>query len=153
MKCWTGWDCRDLMYNNYLKLTFRNLKRNKTYSILNILGLTVGLVVSILIFLYVRDELSFDKFYEDSDRIYRIVNRATIRGSPIEAPSVSGPWGPAMVAEFPEVMKAVRIKVPESRWNIRHEDLKYFEKGIYFADPTFLEVFDVELVGKLCVPI
>ena len=135
------------MYSNYFKLTFRNLRRNKTYSILNVLGLTVGIVVSVFIFIYVRDELSFDKFYEDSDRIYRIVNRATIRGNPIEAPSVSGPWGPAMVAEFPEVSKAVRIKVPDSRWNIQHEDLKYFEKGIYFADPTFLEVFDVELVA------
>jgi putative ABC transport system permease protein len=135
------------MYGKYFKLTLRNLKRNKTYSILNVLGLTVGIVVSIFIFIYVRDELNFDKFYEDADRIYRIVNRATIRGGPIEMPSVSGPWGPAMADEFPEVLKAVRIKVPESRWTLRYADLKYFEKGLYFADQTFLDVFDVELIA------
>ncbi len=134
------------MYGNYLKITLRNLKKYKTYSILNILGLTVSIVVSILIFLYVQDELSYDKFYENSHRIYRIINRATIRGNPIEMPLVSGPWGPAMVNEFPEVSMAVRIKTPESRWTIRYEELKFFEKGLYFVDPAFLEVFDIELV-------
>ncbi len=135
------------MYGNYLKISLRNLKKNKTYSILNILGLTVGIVVSILIFLYIQDELSYDKFYENSDRIYRIVNKATIRGNPIETPLVSGPWGPAMVDEFPEVSKAVRIKTPESRWTLRYEDQKFFEKGLYFVDLAFLEVFDIELVA------
>lgn len=134
------------MYGNYFKITLRNLKRNKTYSILNVLGLSVGIIVSIFIFMYVRDDLSYDRFYEDADRICRIVNRATIRGNPIEMPWVSGPWGPAMVDEFPEVLKAVRIKVPDSRWTLRYEDLKFFEKGLYFADPTFLEVFDVEMI-------
>ena len=137
---------RNSMYSNYLKITLRNLKRHKTYSILNILGLTVSIVVSILIFLYVQDELSYDKFYKNSHRIYRIINRATIRSNPIEMPLISGPWGPAMVNEFPEVSKAIRIKIPESRWNIRYEELKFFEKGLYFVDPAFVEVFDVELV-------
>ncbi len=135
------------MNRNIFKIFLRSLKRNKTYSILNVLGLSVGIVVSIFIFIYVRDELSYDKFYKNSDRIYRIVNRATIHGRPIETPSVSGPWGPAMINEFPELSKAVRIKVPESRWTLRYKDLKFFEKGLYFADPTFLEVFDVELVA------
>ncbi len=134
------------MFGNYFKITIRNLRRNRTYSILNVLGLSVGIVVGIFIFMYIRDELSYDRFYQDEGSIYRIVNRATIRGNPIEMPQVSGPWGPALVDEFPEVLKAVRIKVPESRWNIRYQDLKFFEKGLYFADPTFLEVFDVEMI-------
>ena len=135
------------MYKNYLKIALRNLKRHKAYSILNILGLSVSILVSILIFLYVQDELSYDKFYENSHRIYRIINRATIRGNPIEMPLVSGPWGPAMENEFPEVLKAVRIKAPESRWTIRYKEQKFFEKGLYFVDPAFLEVFDVEFVA------
>jgi putative ABC transport system permease protein len=134
------------MQGNYFKITLRNLRRNKTYSILNVLGLSVGIVVSIFIFLYIRDELSYDKYYQDADRIYRVVNRATIRGDPIEMPLVSGPWGPAMVDEFPEVEETVRLKVPDSRWTLRYGDLKFFEKGFYFADPTFLDVFDVEMV-------
>jgi putative ABC transport system permease protein len=136
-----------MMFVNYFKTTFRNLKRNKTYSMLNILGLSVGIVVSMFIFMYIRDELNYDRFYEHADNIYRIVNRATIRGNPLETPQVSGPWGPALVDELPEVLKAVRIKVPESRWNIRYNDLKFFEKGLYFADPSFLEIFDVEMVA------
>ena len=135
------------MYKNYLKIALRNLKRNKIYSILNILGLSVGIIVCILIFLYVQDEISFDKFYTQADQIYRIINRGTIRGKPVETPLVSGPWGPAMKEEFPEVLKAVRIKTPESRWTIRYGDKKFFEKGFYFADPAFIEVFDVELVA------
>jgi putative ABC transport system permease protein len=135
------------MFGNYLKITIRNLKRNRTYSVLNVLGLSVGIVVSIFIFLYIRDELSYDKYYRYADHIYRIVNRATLRGNPIEMPLVSGPWGPAMVDEFPEVVEAVRIKVPESRWTLRYEDLKFFEKGLYFADPAFLKLFDVEMVA------
>ena len=135
------------MFNNYLKIALRNLKRNKTYLFLNILGLTVGILVCILIFLYVQDELSYDEFYKKADRIYRIVNRGNIRGNHIELPFVSGPWGPAMVDEFPEVLKAVRIKTPDSRWTIKYGDIKFFEKGLYFADPDFLEVFDVELMA------
>ena len=135
------------MFNNYLKIALRNLKRNKTYSFLNILGLTVGILVCILIFLYVQDELSYDEFYKKADQIYRIVNRGNIRGNHIELPFVSGPWGPAMVDEFPEVLKAIRIKTPDSRWTIKYGDRKFFEKGLYFADPDFFKVFDVELVA------
>ena len=139
------WSC--IMFKNYLKITLRNLKRHKGYFFINISGLIVGIVVCILIFLYVKDELSYDKFNKKADRIYRIVNSGNIRGNHIEVPLVSGPWGPAMVDEFPEVLKAVRLKVPESRWTIKYEDKKFFEKGFYFADPSFLEVFDIEIVS------
>jgi putative ABC transport system permease protein len=108
--------------------------------------LATGIVCCLLILVYVQDELSYDKYHEKSNQIYRIVNAGVIRGNQIEMPLVSGPWGPAMVEEFPEVLKAVRIKPPDSRWVISHEERKFPEKGLYFADPTFFEVFDVEMV-------
>ena len=134
------------MLKNYIKIAFRNLIRHKGYTFINIFGLATGIICCLLILVYVQDELSYDKYHEKAEQIYRIVNAGVIRGNQIEIPLVSGPWGPAMVEEFPEVLKAVRIKPPDSRWVIAHEENKFPEKGLYFADPTFFEVFDVEMV-------
>jgi putative ABC transport system permease protein len=134
------------MLKNYIKIALRNLVRHKGYTFINIFGLATGIICCLLILVYVQDELSFDKYHGKSDQIYRIVNAGVIRGNQIEMPLVSGPWGPAMVEEFPEVLKAVRVKPPDSRWVIAHEEKKFPEKGLYFVDPTFFEVFDVEMV-------
>ena len=134
------------MLKNYIKIAFRNLIRHKGYTFINIFGLATGIICCLLILVYVQDELSYDKYHEKAEQIYRIVNAGVIRGNQIEIPLVSGPWGPAMVEEFPEVRKAVRIKPPDSRWVISHGEKKFPEKGLYFADPTFFEVFDVEMV-------
>ena len=134
------------MLKNYIKIAFRNLIRHKGYTFINIFGLATGIICCLLILVYVQDELSYDRYHEKADQIYRIVNAGVIRGNQIEIPLVSGPWGPAMVEKFPEVLKAVRIKPPDSRWVIKHEEKKFPEKGLYFADPTFLEVFNVEMV-------
>jgi len=134
------------MLKNYIKIALRNLIRHKGYTFINIFGLATGIICCFLILVYVQDELSYDRYHGKADQIYRIINAGVIRGNQIEMPLVSGPWGPAMVEEFPEVLKAVRIKPPDSRWVINYGDTKYFEKGLYFADPTFFEVFDVEMV-------
>jgi putative ABC transport system permease protein len=133
------------MLKNYIKIAFRNLVRHKGYTFINIFGLATGIICCLLILVYVQDELSYDKYHEKAEQIYRIVNAGVIRGNQIEMPLVSGPWGPAMVEEFPEVLKAVRIKPPDSRWVIEHGEKKFPEKGLYFTDPTFFEVFDVEM--------
>ena len=134
------------MLKNYVKIAFRNLVRHKGYTFINIFGLATGIICCLLILVYVQDELSYDRYHEKADQIYRIVNAGVIRGNKIEIPLVSGPWGPAMVEELPEVLKAVRIKPPDSRWVIEYGEKKFPEKGLYFADPTFFEVFDVEMV-------
>lgn len=134
------------MLKNYIVIAFRNLIRHKGYSFINIFGLSTGIICCLLIMVYVQDELSFDRHHEKADRIYRIVNSGVIRGNQVEMPLVSGPWGPAMVEEIPEVLKAVRVKPPDSRWVIAYEEKKFPEKGLYFVDPTFFEVFDVEFV-------
>ena len=134
------------MLKNYIKIALRNLIRYRTYTFINIFGLAIGIICCLLILVYVQDELSYDRYHKKADQIYRIINAGTIRGNQIEIPLVSGPWGPAMVEEYPEVLKAVRIKPPDSRWVIEHGDRKFFEKGVYFVDPAFFEVFDVEMV-------
>ena len=137
------------MLKNYIKIALRNLVRHKGYTFINIFGLATGIICCLLILVYVQDELSYDKYHQKADQIYRIVNAGVIRGNQIEMPLVSGPWGPSMKEEFPEVLGAVRIKPPDSRWVIAHEEKKFPEKGLYFVDPEFFEVFDVEmLVGN-----
>jgi putative ABC transport system permease protein len=135
------------MLKNYMKIAFRNIVRHKGYTFINILGLATGIICCLLILVYVQDELSYDRYHQKADQIYRIINAGVIRGNQIEMPLVSGPWGPAMVKEFPEVLKAVRIKPPDSRWVIEHGEKKFPEKGLYFVDPTFFEIFDVEMVA------
>ena len=135
------------MLKNYIKIAFRNLVRYRAYTFINIFGLAIGIICCLLILVYVQDELSYDRYHEKADQIYRIINAGTIRGNQIEMPVVSGPWGPAMVEEFPEVLKAVRIKPPDSRWVIEHKDRRFPEKGVYFVDPAFFEIFDVEMVA------
>ncbi len=135
------------MLKNYIKTAIRNFTRHKGYTFINIFGLATGIICCLLILVYVQDELSYDKYHEKSDQIYRIVNAGVIRGNQIEMPLVSGPWGPTMVEEFPEVLKAVRVKPPDSRWVIEHGEQKFPEKGLYFVDPTFFEVFDVEMIA------
>jgi putative ABC transport system permease protein len=134
------------MLKNYFKIAFRNLIRYKGYSFINIFGLAVGIMCCLLILVYVQDELSYDRYHKNADNIYRIINSGVIRGSEIEIPRVAGPWGPAMEEEFPEVLRSVRIKPPNSRWVVEYEDRRFLEKGLYFADPAFFEVFDVEMV-------
>jgi len=134
------------MLKNYIKIAFRNIIRHKGYTLINIFGLATGIICCLLILVYVEDELSYDRYHEKADQIYRIVNAGVIRGNQIEIPLVSGPWGPAMVEELPEVLKAVRIKPPDSRWVIAYGEKRFPEKGLYFTDPAFFDVFDVEMV-------
>ncbi|MGD8535008.1 MAG: ABC transporter permease [Candidatus Aminicenantes bacterium] len=134
------------MLKNYIKIALRNIVRHKGYTFINIFGLATGIICCLLILVYVQDELSYDRYHEKAAQIYRIINAGVIRGNHIEMPLVSGPWGPAMVEELPEVLKAVRIKPPDSRWVIEHGERRFPEKGLYFTDPTFFEVFDVEMV-------
>jgi putative ABC transport system permease protein len=135
------------MLKNYVKIAFRNITRHKGYTFISIFGLATGIICCLLILVYVQDELSYDRYHEKANQIYRIINAGLIRGNQIEMPLVSGPWGPAMVEEFPEVLKAVRIKPPDSRWVIKYGDRRFPEKGLYFVDPTFFEVFNVEMVA------
>lgn len=68
------------MFKNYLKVAFRSLNKNRTYAIINILGLALGLAVTILVFMFVKDETSYEKHWSDSDRIYRMGIKANLMG-------------------------------------------------------------------------
>ncbi len=130
------------MFKNYLKIALRNIKKHKTYSFINIIGLSTGLACCILIFLWINDELSFDRFHPNAKRIYRVITvdhsggRTNFIG---ESPSLVGP---TLLAEYPEVTNYTRI---QSGWKGSYY-LHYGEKNFYSerlanADPSFFDVF------------
>jgi len=136
------------MFFSYMKITLRNMKRQKIYALLNIFGLAVGMTVFIFIFIYVDYELSYDKYHENTDNIYRLVWKDPdpwYMGSNLR-PSVSAPIGPALVEVFPEV--AVAARVANSR-NVllSHSEEKFIEDYVYFADENIFEIFSFELIS------
>jgi len=135
-----------IMYKNYLLIALRNLNKNKGFSFINIFGLSIGITSCLLIMLFVHDELSFDKYNENSDRIYRLAYSGINRGRQINTARTPIPWAPVLKDEIPEIENAVRLRTPNSRFMVSYEDQKYFEKGFYFADSTLFNVFDIGLV-------
>jgi putative ABC transport system permease protein len=135
------------MLGNYLKITLRNMKRYKVYSLINISGLAVGIACTIFIFLWVKDELSFDRFHENADRIYRVVSSTSDDGSPTNANGSFG-VGPALKKDFSEVIETVRIrKMGQSvKRYVGFKDKKFYESRFFFAEPTIFTVFNFLLV-------
>nr|NQU89542.1 ABC transporter permease [Bacteroidota bacterium] len=141
------------MFLNYLKSALRNITKNKFYSFLNILGLAIGIAAFIFIFLYVRNEISFDKYHEKADRIYRVESDFTISGKHDQFAIVPVPMGPALKLEFPEVEEMCRFNdVGNSLF--KYGDKEFYEDGFYFVDSTIFDIFTHKvLVGdpKSCL--
>ena len=132
------------MLRNYLRTAFRNLWRHRTFSFLNILGLTIGMSACFLIFLYVKFELSYDNFHSKKDRIYRMVCDIKTPTEVIHADVCSNPMAYNAKLEFPEVDKFCRFAVGSTLF--RRGDIKFQEDKTGFADSTFFEVFDYPLL-------
>ena len=139
------------MFKSYFKITYRNLLRQKVYSFLNLSGLAIGLACSILIFLYVSDELSYDQFHEKSDRIYRVLEHFESDGNGEHSASQPFPTGPTMQSEFPsEIAQSVRLfnfQSPTLALSNKEKDKAFNESRVFFADSTFLSVFDFKLIS------
>jgi putative ABC transport system permease protein len=132
------------MIKNYLKIAFRNLLKHKVFSLINILGLAVGMTACFLIYLYVSFELSYDSFHKNDDRIYRIVadikTPTEVINSSIPAQAVP----PNIKNEFPEVESFVRIA--DDQVLVRKGDIKFQEENAAWVDSSFFHVFDFKLL-------
>lgn len=138
---------RMAMIGNYFKIVLRNMQRQRGYTFINIVGLAIGIASTILILLWVKDELSFDRFHKNADRIYRVVFSSSDDGSPTNANGSFG-VGPALERDFPQVMETVRIrKMGQSvKRYVGYEEKKFYESRFFFAEPTIFTVFDFPLV-------
>lgn len=137
------------MFKNYLKIAFRNLLKNKVYSLINIFGLAIGMAACFFIFQYIRFELSYDQFHVNGKNIYR-VPITYARGFSQNANVLNHPAvGPAMKAEFPEVIAQARItptstfekNITVSKDDGRGNVIRFNESRIFSADPSFLTMF------------
>ncbi len=133
------------MFTNYLKITFRNLWKNKTYSFINIFGLAVGTLCCLYILLYVEEQYSYDKHHKDAANIYRINSALKMSGEKHSNATSSPPIAPAMKNDFPEVQQFTRVIQIEklgSRQNLLHYGEKsFYEKKALYVDSTFFDVF------------
>jgi putative ABC transport system permease protein len=138
---------RMTMLGNYLKIALRNISRHKGYSFINIAGLAIGITCTVFILLWVQDELSFDRFHEKADRIYRVVFSTSDDGLPTNANGSFG-VGPALKRDFPEVVETVRLRKMGQgvKRYVGYKEKKYYESGFFFAEPSIFTVFDFPLV-------
>jgi len=137
------------MIRNWLKVALRNLVRHKGYSFINLFGLAVGMTCAILILLYVRDELSFDRYPAKAGSIYRLaLDARTANRGQVRTARTPPPWAAALARDYPEVLNFVRFKTPLVSWLVGYEerDRRFHEKGFYFADPSVFEVFSLRLL-------
>ncbi|HTH57833.1 MAG TPA: ABC transporter permease [Cyclobacteriaceae bacterium] len=135
------------MFKNYFKVALRNLTKHKFFSFINIFGLTVGITSCLLIFIYVTDELSFDKFHANASNIYRIGLHGKIAGQEIFTTNSCVPVGPAMKNEIPGIESMTRVD-PVGRAGIvfKNEDRIFTEKEVIYADSNFFKFFDFKLI-------
>ena len=143
------------MISNYYKVSVRNILRNKTFSLLNISGLSVGIASCILILIYVNNELSYDTYNSKYDRTYRVIHYYGNEGDapdytklPAKEYQVWGnaPVAPAMKDFFPEVDQVFRF-TSDSPWLFSYNGVTYSETDVLFADSTAFNVFDWKVIA------
>ena len=135
------------MIKNYFKIAWRNLLKNKTFSLINIAGLAVGFSSFLLIGLYVLDEISFDKFHEKANRIYRINADIRFGGTDLKLAVSCDPMGATLKNEYPQVEQFVRIYASDGPKFIKKEAEYIRENDIVFADSTFFDVFTFPVIA------
>jgi putative ABC transport system permease protein len=130
------------MLKNYVLIAWRNLKKNKIFSLINIFGLTIGITVCMMIYLFIIKQYSYDSFHSKGDSIYRVMR--DFSGNEPLVPYVSGPYATALLNDYPgQVVKAVRVM--RSNGLITHGEHSFNEKNLILADPGFFEMFDFPL--------
>ena len=133
------------MIKNFIKITLRNIVKQKGYSFINITGLAVGMACCLLITLWVLDELSYDRFHENATTLYRVEENQHYSGRLFHVNVTPYPIAPAMVEEFPEIRDASRYVWSGGRL-FRYGEKSVFENAVMAVDPSFLDMFTFPLV-------
>ena len=134
------------MIKNYLKIALRNLFKNKLYSFLNIVGLAIGIACCILIFFYVQNELSYDKYHEHSDNIHRIIMDFSIQDRTIHTATTTFAYGPMLKNDFAEIEEVCRFTSFGGKTIVQYNDITFYEDKFLWADHSLFDVFSFELI-------
>lgn len=133
------------MLQNYLKIAWRNLRKYKFYSLINIFGLGIGIAAFLFILLYIQDELSYDRYHEHAAQIIRVDFHAKLGENEVITAENVPPAGPVFTQDFPEVAAFFRFRERGS-YLINYQADTYKEENIIFADSTFFQFFSIPLV-------
>ncbi len=127
------------MFKNYLKITLRNIGRNKAFSLINISGLAIGMACCILILLWIQDELSFDRFHRHANRLGRVIAEVEYSGQRPWAVT-EAPLAQALKEEYPDIVQSTRIQLGRN-FRVRYGEKQFNETHNIFAEPVFFEMF------------
>lgn len=120
--------------------------RQKGYAIINILGLAIGFAAFILIFMHIVDELSYDRFHKQADRIYRVSVDGMVAGDILNVAVSAAPTGEAMMRDIPQIINFTRIDQFPQSVHFSFNDKNFFQEGLLFADSTFFDIFTFPLI-------
>ena len=137
---WSG-----VLLKSSLKITYRNFKRQKLYTVINLAGLAVGMAAFILVMTYVRHETGYDSFHENAGRIYRLTMNGTLSRLDFNLATSNGAIAPDLMKELPEIERVVRLR-PRTRTPVEYGDKLFYEQGILWADATVFDVFSFRLL-------
>lgn len=133
------------MFSNFFKVAIRVFARYSTYSLTNIFGLAIGIAASIIIFLYVNRETSYDKFHKNADRIYRVGVKGLVAENTVNHAVTPPPLAKTLLNDIDEIENAVRL-FRFGSWLVRYGDVQYNEDDIIFADTSFFNIFSFPLI-------
>jgi putative ABC transport system permease protein len=136
------------MIKNYLKTAYRFLIKNKTFTLINILGLALGTLCCVYIILYVADQYSYDKHHVDGNHIYRVTTWLKLPGDVHNIATTSPPIAPAMKNDFPELVQFTRLvsSIGADKHLLRYEEKSLYEQDLVYVDSTFFDVFTYHFV-------
>lgn len=135
------------MWSNYFKIALRSLAKNKSYTFINVLGLSVGLACCILILLHVRDEMSYDRFHEDSDRLLRMVLERQYPNYDTHYAVIPSGFAQVVAENIPEVEASARlVGFPDFASIVVRGDVSYDERFVFWADPALLDILTLTMV-------
>ena len=133
------------MIKNYFTIALRNVLRYKFFSLINVLGLTIGMTTCLFIYIFVKDELSFDTFHRDYQNIYRVALEGKIGTQELNVSSTSYPVARALQEVVPGVEQSVRLW-PREATVFKNGDKIFTEKDVFYADSTFIDFFSFPLL-------
>lgn len=134
------------MWKNYIKVTIRNLSRNKAFNLINISGLAIGLASSVFIILYIVNQLNFDRFNEKGEQIYRLYIDGKMSGEELRGAWTSAVFGPVFYDEIPEITQMCRFDFNDNILVYNDPASKHLENHIMYTDSTFFDVFSIRLL-------
>lgn len=134
------------MFKNYIKIAFRNLWRNKTFSAINIFGLAVGIATCLIIMLFVQNELSYDRFNKKADQIVRVVFKGSVQGQQMKEAIVMPPVAQTLKNDYPEVLEATRLTL-YGYPRITYRDKSFRNDAFAYVDSNFFQVFTLPFIA------